>query len=452
MAQYVAAILGKLVGKTEFHVRNSFDFAEEFSRVQVPDGYVMYSLDVVSLYTNVPVEEVYECVEERWGELQEHTTIPWNSFKEAMKTVLDASFFQYEGKFYGQKAGGPMGSPLSPVVANIIMEKLENEAIARLKQQNISLRTYRRYVDDCFVVGKKEEIKKVVKEFNERHEKINFAIENEIEAKIWFPKQQYGRYLDYNSESPHTHKVNTAIALVDRALKLTDVESRIESIKTARKILRNNNYPEALIQRTLERRVHLLYNTLQGNQKTEQPKKYVSLPYVPGLSEKVGKMLKNFDITASFKPSDKVKNVVFTKLKDAVPKMKQINVVYSIPCGACDDKHYIGQTSQTLEKRIGQHKNSIRTNTSATGLTQHTLEHGHSFDFSRTRILERINNNASRLSAELLHIKMNSKTTVNLQREVDGFSNTYNNLAYKLKNEQQPTQRRRKRNERKGVT
>ncbi|XP_055527637.1 uncharacterized protein LOC129720214 [Wyeomyia smithii] len=347
-----------------------------------------------------------------------------------------------------------MGSPLSPVVANIIMEKLENEAIARLKQQNISLRTYRRYVDDCFVVGKKEEIEKVVKEFNEGHEKINFTIENEIEgtlrfldltlirkggkiAKIWFPKQQYGRYLDYNSESPHTHKVNTAIALVDRALKLTDVESRIESIKTARKILRNNNYPEALIQRTLERRVHLLYNTLQGNQKTEQPKKYVSLPYIPGLSEK---------------PSDKVKNVVFTKLKDAVAKMKQINVVYSIPCGACDDKHYIGQTSQTLEKRIGQHKNSIRTNTSATGLTQHTLEHGHNFDFSRTRILERINNNASRLSAEMLHIKMNSKTTVNLQREVDGFSNTYNNLAYKLKNEQQRTQRRRKRNERKGVT
>ncbi|XP_055543356.1 uncharacterized protein LOC129728907 [Wyeomyia smithii] len=416
MAQYLAAILGKLVGKPEFHVRNSFDFAEEISRVQVPDGYVMYSLDVVSLYTNVPVEEVYECVEERWGELQEHTTIPWNSFKEAMKTVLDASFFQYEGKFYGQKAGVPMGSPLSSVVANIIMEKLENEAIARLKQQNISLRTYRRYVDDCFVVGKKAEIEKVVKEFNEGHEKINFTIENEIEgtlrfldltlirkggkiAKIWFPKQQYGRYLDYNSESPHTHKVNTAIALVDRALKLADVESRIESIKTARKILRNNNYPEALIQRTLERRVHLLYNTLQGNQKTEQPKKYVSLPYVPGLSEKVGNMLKNFDITASFKPSDKVKNVVFTKLKDAVPKMKQINVVYSIPCGACDDKHYIGQTSQTLEKRIGQHKNSIRTNTSATGLTQHTLEHGHSFDFSRTRILERINNNASRLSA-----------------------------------------------------
>ncbi|XP_055527636.1 uncharacterized protein LOC129720213 [Wyeomyia smithii] len=56
MAQYLAAILGKLVGKTEFHVRNSFDFAEEISRVQVPDGYVMYSLDVVSLYTNVPVE------------------------------------------------------------------------------------------------------------------------------------------------------------------------------------------------------------------------------------------------------------------------------------------------------------------------------------------------------------------------------------------------------------
>lgn len=226
----------------------------------------------------------------------------------------------------------------------------------------------------------------------------------------------------------------------------------MESIKTARNILRNNNYPESLIQQTLRKRVHVLYNTLQGEQREGEPKKYASIPYVPGLSEKVGKTLKNFEITASFKPSDKVKNVVFTKLKDTIPKMKQINVVYSIPCGACDDKQYIGQTSQTLEKRIAQHRNSVRTNASATGLTQHAIENGHTFDFSRTKILERINNGASRLSAEMLHIKINNENTVNLQRDVDGFSNTYNNLTNKLKDEQQRTQRRRERNERRGVT
>ncbi|XP_062713445.1 uncharacterized protein LOC134290343 [Aedes albopictus] len=316
-------MLGKLVGKTPYHVRNSFDFAGEISHVVVPEGHIMYSLDVVSLYTNVPVEKVYDLVEGKWGELQEHTTIPWEIFKQAMKTVLEASFFQYDGKFYAQTTGVPMGSPLSPVIANLIMEKVEQEAMTKLEQKHIPLTVYRRYVDDCFLMGRKEDVEKVVEHFNAIDEKLRFTVEEETNGslrfldltltrneeriqKVWFPKQKDGRYLDYNSESPHTHKVNTMIALVDRALKLTDVERRQESIGTVKSILRNNNYPENLIQRTVRDRVHRLYNTLE-RECNEEPKKYVSIPYVPGLSEKVSKTLKKHDITASFKPCDKAK-------------------------------------------------------------------------------------------------------------------------------------------------
>ncbi|XP_062705955.1 uncharacterized protein LOC134287639 [Aedes albopictus] len=419
----------------------------------------MYSLDVVSLYTNVPVEKVYQLVEAKWEEIQEYTTIPWDSFRHAMKTVLEASFFQYDGKFYCQTTGVPMGSPLSPVVANLIMEKVEQEAITQLEEKNITLSIYRRCVDDCFIVGRREDVEKVVEQFNVIDEKLQFTVEEEMDEalrfldltlsrsgerirKMWIPKQKDGRYLDYHSESPHTHKVNTMIALIDRALKLTDTDRREESIGMVKKILRNNNYPEDLIKRTLTDRVHLLYNTMENEEKKEESKKYVSIPYIPGLSEKVSKTLKQHEITASFKPCDKLKNTVFTKLKDAIPPMKQTNVVYSIPCGACEEKEYIGQTSQTLDKRIAQHRNSIRTNASATGLTQHAVENGHHFDFSRTCILERIDNYASRLTAEVIHIKVKKDTTVNLQRDVDGFSNTYNNLINKLKDEQQRTERR----------
>ncbi|XP_062703965.1 uncharacterized protein LOC134286370 [Aedes albopictus] len=286
---FLANILGSIVGKTQYHVKNSFEFAEEISTVVIPEGSIIYSLDVVSLYTNVPVEKVYELVEEKWEQLQECTTIPWESFKHAMKTVLEASFFQYEGKFYSQTAGVPMGSPLSPVVANIIMEKVEQEAITKLEENNITISYYRRYVDDCFVVGRREEVEKVVEQFNAVDEKLNFTVEQETNEslrfldltlsregerirKIWFPKKRDGRYLDYNSESPHTHKMNTMIALIDRALKLTDVERREESIRMVKHILRNNNYPENLIQRTIKRRVHLIYNTLDNERENGEQK------------------------------------------------------------------------------------------------------------------------------------------------------------------------------------
>ncbi|XP_053686358.1 uncharacterized protein LOC128735904 [Sabethes cyaneus] len=450
MAQYLAEILGHLVGKTKYHVRNSFAFAEEISKLRIPGGTVMYSLDVVSLYTNIPTDDVYQCVEEKWNDLRNHTSIPWDSFKTAMKTVLDASFFKYNNKFFSQVQGVPMGSPLSPVVANIIMEKLEKATLTTLNENNIPIEFYRRYVDDCFLIGKEEEINIVLNESNKFHDTIQFTVEKEVNScirfldltltrknnqigKTWHPKQKDGRYLDFYSESPHTHKVNTVTALFDRALKLTDSEKRHESILAAKSTLRKNNYPDQLINRTLTNRVHLLYNTLQNANNEEQPKKYISLPYIPCMSEKVAKVLHKHDVTVAHRPCNKIKDTIFSKLKDKISKMQQTNVVYSVPCGGCNDKVYIGQTSQTLEKRLQQHQNSIRTKSSMTGLTQHAVEHGHAFKFSETVILERESNEAKRLNTETLHIKLHEGKTVNLQRDALSFSNVYDGALNKLR-------------------
>ena len=43
---------------------------------------------------------------------------------------LNSTSFVYQGQFYQQLEGAAMGSPLSPIVANIFMEKFEEEALA----------------------------------------------------------------------------------------------------------------------------------------------------------------------------------------------------------------------------------------------------------------------------------------------------------------------------------
>ncbi|XP_055588822.1 uncharacterized protein LOC129741142 [Uranotaenia lowii] len=243
LAQFLANILQKLVGKTEYHVRSSFDFAEEISKIQIPEGYVLFSLDVVSLYTNIPVQDTYELIKRKWGEISRHTNIPWLDFLRALQIVLDASFFQYNGKMYKQIFGVGMGSPLSGVVANILLEHLEEVVITELKTKGINLIIYKRYVDDCLLIAEENRIDEIQNEFNKPFESIKFTVEKETNCSIrfldmtltrknnkinkhWFTKQTNGRYLDFSSASPHAHKMNTAIALIDRALKLTDVEER----------------------------------------------------------------------------------------------------------------------------------------------------------------------------------------------------------------------------------
>ncbi|XP_055589333.1 uncharacterized protein LOC129741619 [Uranotaenia lowii] len=255
--------------------------------------------------------------------------------------------------------------------------------------------------------------------------------------KTWYPKQPDGRYLDYFSESPYTHKINTAYALIDRALKLSDAEKRKTSITTVKSILRKNNYPQNMIDSVVQRRVHNLYNTLENKQHIPDGSRFMSLPYIPCLTEKVAKILRKHNLIAAPKPCDKIKSNIFTKLKDPIPIMQQTNVVYAITC-ACGNE-YIGQTSQTLAKRIKQHETTVRLKQKATGLAQHALENGpgHVFDFPKTRILERIPNTTHRRIAEKLHIKMRENRAINIQQDTKGISSVYNGLWKKLREKEE---------------
>ncbi|XP_055590441.1 uncharacterized protein LOC129742556 [Uranotaenia lowii] len=186
MAQFLANVLQNVVGKTKHHVRSSFDFASEITNVRVPEGCIIYSLDVVSLYTNVPVQNVYDIIEQKWREISDYTPIPWTEFKRALHTILGASFFQYNGKIFEQTFGTPMGSPLSPVVASLLMEQLEETAIQCLRDKGINLVMYKRYVDDCLIVGYENDIDCVLAEFNGQCPSIKFTLEKETENSLRF--------------------------------------------------------------------------------------------------------------------------------------------------------------------------------------------------------------------------------------------------------------------------
>ena len=449
IAQFLAKIIGNVVGKTEYHVRNSFEFAEEISEKQIPEDNVLFSLDVTSLYTNVPVEYAIDCLKERWNEINKYTTIDCDSFVSAVKLVLESTFFVYRGSTYAQTFGVPMGSPLSPVIANIAMERLEQHCLNELEKNNINLRVYRRYVDDCFCVAAEEHINEILNIFNSFHCRLQFTLENEENKslkfldmmlkregnriiKSWLPKQNEGRYLDFNSQSPYAHKCNTAIALIDRAIKLSDCKNRPAAIKMVKNILRINHYPYWFVRKLLQARVNKLYNTLQTTKNNDI--KYASTPYIPGLSEKVNKIMLKHNTQLAFKPRDKIKQRVFSKLKDPIPPGKQKNVVYLIPCGTDDEKVYVGQTGRKLETRVTEHKNDAKKGEAKSGLSQHTIQEGHIFDFNNTRILEQIENQESRTTAEMFHIKiLGENKTVNLQRECGTFNAAFNGVVAKLR-------------------
>lgn len=46
-----------------------------------------------------------------------------------VEICLTSTFFSFEGEFFKQTCGVAMGSPLSPIVANLFMEDFESKAL-----------------------------------------------------------------------------------------------------------------------------------------------------------------------------------------------------------------------------------------------------------------------------------------------------------------------------------
>ena len=93
---------------------------------------------------------------------------------------LTSTYFQYNGKHYKQLHGTAMGSPVSVVVAEIVMQNIEEQALAT------HTRTVPLYVDDTFNAVHKDGIDDFHEHLNRQNEGIQFTKEIEENDKIPF--------------------------------------------------------------------------------------------------------------------------------------------------------------------------------------------------------------------------------------------------------------------------
>ena len=74
-----------------------------------------------------------------------------------------------------------MGSPASPVVADIIMERCLDECVQQLREKP---RFLTKYVDDLFAILKIDNIDETLEILNNFHEDIKFTMEKEKNGKL----------------------------------------------------------------------------------------------------------------------------------------------------------------------------------------------------------------------------------------------------------------------------
>ena len=132
MAKELARILKPLVGKSMYHIHNTQDFIQQIKDIKLQKDQCMVSFDVKALFTSVPIKSAINIIKkllEEDPELQKRTTLSVTNIIRLLEYCLTSTYFIFQGRFYEWQEGAAVGSPISPIVANLYMKKFEQLAI-----------------------------------------------------------------------------------------------------------------------------------------------------------------------------------------------------------------------------------------------------------------------------------------------------------------------------------
>ncbi|XP_017480943.1 PREDICTED: uncharacterized protein LOC108370180 [Rhagoletis zephyria] len=115
LCKYDVKILKNVTMSSVYNVKDAIEFKNKIKDTYVYDDESLVSFDVVSLFPSIPVDLALEIIASKWEDIKEYTYMS----KELFLTV---------------RSGMPMGSPSSPVIADIIMEEL----LKKFEQESVN--------------------------------------------------------------------------------------------------------------------------------------------------------------------------------------------------------------------------------------------------------------------------------------------------------------------------
>ena len=348
--------------------------------------------------------------------LNSRTTLSAVQVRDLLAICLKTTYFQFDEVIYAQVEGAAMGSPVSPIVANLFMEWFELAAIDTFKYE---LTLWKRYVDDTIVAMCDELIDEFTDHINSVHPAIQFTREDEAEDgtlpmldtktkraptgelsfSVYRKPTHTDQYLQFNSNQPLQHKLGVVRTLHHRAQTLCSTEAaKLKEIDLIKKVLTISGYTKsAWTKVTRPRSIPTVPREKDGKHRG-----FISLPYVGPVSDAVARKIREQGVAVHMRPTNTIRSRLVHP-KDKVPKEHKCGIVYHVKCQDCN-ANYVGETARALNARLKEHRQP------PSHIGQHLQEQQHQFQDNDVAILHQEANWFKRGVAEAIYISQHQPT------------------------------------------
>ena len=130
ISSFIDSLLQPIAKKQESYIKDTTDFVRFIENTPIPENAIIATLDVCSLYTNIPQEKGIEVVCNYYNDhYQPNPPIPTSTLGDLMKLILKENSFHFNGKHFLQTHGIAMGTKMAVAFSVIFMAHVEKQLL-----------------------------------------------------------------------------------------------------------------------------------------------------------------------------------------------------------------------------------------------------------------------------------------------------------------------------------
>jgi len=415
LAKFLVPILSPLT-VNDYTVKDSFTFAKEV--VNFDHNLFMASLDVESLFTNIPIDEtIKNAVDDLFSSNMYQGKLSKSDLYYLLKLATSESSFIFDNILYKQIDGVAMGSPLGPTLANAFLCHYERMWLDNCPPEFKPV-VYRRYVDDIFVLFRsKDHLVSFARYMNSSYKNLKFTFDFEqnntfsfLDVKITresngfstsvFRKATFsGVFTNFDSFIFESYKTGLIFTLLFRCFTIcSDMQKFHLEVEQLRQIFKCNKYPVSLIDQCIKTFLNKIYIPKRVMITAAKKEVLIVLPFLGQFSLTLrsrlyncfNKTLPQCNLKVIFQSKNRLSSLF--RFKDSIPKELRSHLIYKFLCSNCNITYY-GQTERHLNVRSGEHLSlSALTgkrvnNDKKSAVKDHCLFHNHVNTFEDFSIL-----------------------------------------------------------------